>query len=127
MRNTPSRRSAVGQFLFVGRLGFLSVPHRRLKLVLICFFLASELVGSSDHSDCLFSYCHLLVRKGILHRRRMDVLLGRRVLSISLVCQGNFGPRRCRREPTLQSAFIATSLSASAWCVPADARHPTAK
>jgi len=33
------------------------------------------------------------------------------------MCQGNFGPRRCRREPTMQSAFVATSSSASTWCV----------
>ncbi len=36
------------------------VPHRRLKLVLVCFFSASEFffcrsVGPSDHSDWLFS------------------------------------------------------------------------
>ncbi len=56
-RNTPSRRSAVGQFLFVGRLSFLSVfrticwswsstaffqPIRHVEL-------ASELVGQSGH------------------------------------------------------------------------------
>ncbi|ROL45008.1 hypothetical protein DPX16_19948 [Anabarilius grahami] len=39
----------------------------------------------------------------------MDVLLGRQLSSIGLVCQGNFGPRRRRREPTPQSAFVATS------------------
>ncbi|ROL41520.1 hypothetical protein DPX16_6918 [Anabarilius grahami] len=75
-------------------------------------------VGPSDHSVWLFSYCHLLVRKGISSyacRRRTDVLLGRRLSSVGLVCQGTFGYRRCRREPTLQSAFVATSSSVSAW------------
>ncbi|ROL42467.1 Phosphatase and actin regulator 3 [Anabarilius grahami] len=51
------------------------VLHRRLKLVLVGFFSADSKcligvgarrsVGPSDHSDWLFSYCHLLVRKGI--------------------------------------------------------------
>ncbi|ROL42023.1 hypothetical protein DPX16_19872 [Anabarilius grahami] len=45
----------------------------------------------------------------------MDVLLGRRLFSVGLVCQDNFGHRRCRREPTPQFAFVATSSSASAW------------
>ncbi|ROJ30570.1 hypothetical protein DPX16_1549 [Anabarilius grahami] len=68
----------------VGRLAFFvrrptkfsqCVPHRRLKLILVGFFRpirnvesASELVGPSGHliiPDWLFSYCHLLVRKGI--------------------------------------------------------------
>ncbi|ROI15844.1 ATP-binding cassette sub-family B member 7, mitochondrial [Anabarilius grahami] len=44
----------------------------------------------------------------------MDVLLGRWLSSVGLVCQGNFGPRRCLREPTPQSAFVATSSLASA-------------
>ncbi|ROK35663.1 hypothetical protein DPX16_17406 [Anabarilius grahami] len=48
-RNTSSRQSAVRQFLFVDRLSFLSVPHRRLKLVLVGFFSASELVSPSGH------------------------------------------------------------------------------
>ncbi len=79
-RYTPSRR----QSLFVGRLSFLSVFRaRRLKLALVCFFgpiwhvkSASELVGPSDHSDWLFSW-------------RTS---GRRLSSIGLVCQSNFGP-----------------------------------
>ncbi|ROK23408.1 Guanine nucleotide-binding protein G(q) subunit alpha [Anabarilius grahami] len=54
-------------------------------------------------------------RHFILRRRRTDVLLGRQLSSVGLVCQGNFGHRRCRREPTPQSAFVATSSSASAW------------
>ncbi len=70
-------------------------------------------VGPSDHSDWLFSW-----RTSAREKRRTDVLIGRRVSSVGLVCQGNLGPRRCRREPTPQSAFIATSSSASAWCVP---------
>ncbi|ROL55049.1 Nectin-1 [Anabarilius grahami] len=58
-------------------------------------------------------------RHFILRRRRTDKLLGRWLSRVGLVCQGNFGHRRCRREPTPQSAFIATSSSAWAWCVPA--------
>ncbi|ROJ25409.1 hypothetical protein DPX16_3574 [Anabarilius grahami] len=54
-------------------------------------------------------------RHFILRRRRTDVLLGRRLLGVTLVCQANFGPRRCRHEPTPQSAFVATSSSVSAW------------
>ncbi|ROL53444.1 hypothetical protein DPX16_0601 [Anabarilius grahami] len=45
----------------------------------------------------------------------MDELLGRVLLSVGLVCQGNFGPGRCRREPTPQSNFVASSSSVSAW------------
>ncbi|ROJ42274.1 N-acyl-aromatic-L-amino acid amidohydrolase (carboxylate-forming) B [Anabarilius grahami] len=56
-------------------------------------------------------------------RRRTDVLLGRRLSSVGLVCQANFGPRLCRREPTPQSAFIATSSSASA-CAPVSEDTP---
>ncbi|ROJ25407.1 Ragulator complex protein LAMTOR1 [Anabarilius grahami] len=40
--------------------------------------------------------------------RRTDVLLGRRLSSVGLVCQANFGHRCCRREPTPQSAFVTT-------------------
>ncbi len=120
---TPSRRSAVGQFLFVGRLNFLSVFRTfGWSWSSSAFFSADSTcwigvgarrsVGPSYHSDWLFSW-----RTRARERRRTDVLLGRRVSSTNgLVCQGNFGPRRCRREPTLQSAFVATS--SSAWCVP---------
>ncbi|ROL49294.1 hypothetical protein DPX16_4345 [Anabarilius grahami] len=38
------------------------------------------------------------------------MLLGCLVSSVGLVCQGNFGPRRCGREPTPQSAFIGTGF-----------------
>ncbi|ROL50519.1 CLOCK-interacting pacemaker [Anabarilius grahami] len=48
----------------------------------------------------------------------MDVLLGCWLSSVGLVCQGNFRPKRCRCEPTPQSAFVDTSSSASAWCIP---------
>ncbi|ROL52913.1 hypothetical protein DPX16_8476 [Anabarilius grahami] len=58
-------------------------------------------------------------RHFISRRRKTDVLFGRRLSNVGLVCQGNFGPRRCRRQPTPQSAFVATSSSTSAWCVPA--------
>ncbi len=119
-RYTPSRWSAVGQFLFVGRLSFLSVFRTvgwswSSSAFSIRFHMLNRhrSVGPSDHSDRLFSW-----RTSAREKRRMDVLLGHRVSSIGLVCQGNFGPRRCRREPTPQSAFVATSLSASAWCVP---------
>ncbi|ROL54322.1 hypothetical protein DPX16_10745 [Anabarilius grahami] len=40
------------------------------------------------------------------------MLLGRRMSSVGLVCKGNIGPRRCRHEPTPQSAFIGTSSPA---------------
>ncbi|ROL44620.1 hypothetical protein DPX16_18331 [Anabarilius grahami] len=69
---------------------------------------ARRSVGPSDHSN----YVQLLPPAGterhfFLRRRRMDVLLGRWVWSVGLVCQGNFGPRLCRRSLTLptQSAF----------------------
>jgi len=107
------------------------VPHRRLKLVLVCFFPGRfDMLNrrrSSLASRAIWSFwlaVQLLPPAGteryfFLGRHRTDVLLGHRVSSIGLVCQGNFGPRRCRCEPTPQSAFVATSLSVSAWCVPA--------
>ncbi|ROL41872.1 hypothetical protein DPX16_3500 [Anabarilius grahami] len=117
-RNTPSRRSSVGQFLFVGRLSFLSVFRT---------------IGPSDYSDWLFSYCHLLVQKGISSQAGAE-----RTCYLAVGCQasvgvsgGNFGPRRCLREPTSQSAFVATSSSASAcfnfpellWSIPPELSH----
>ncbi|ROJ25264.1 hypothetical protein DPX16_20077 [Anabarilius grahami] len=75
----------------------------------------SSLNGSRDVcSPVLRSTKHL----GKAIRRRTTVLLGHRLSSIGLVCQANFGPRRCRREPTPQSAYVATSLSASACALP---------
>ncbi len=77
------------------------------------FHVGAWSVGPSDHSDWLFSR-----RTSAWEKRRTNVLLGHRVSSDNVVCQGNFGPQCCRRELTLQSAFVATSSSASAWCVP---------
>ncbi|ROL03920.1 ATP-citrate synthase [Anabarilius grahami] len=72
-RNTPSWRSAVREVSVRRPTKFSQcVPHRWLRLVLVGFFRPfrhveslSELVGPSDHSDWLFSYCHLLIRKDI--------------------------------------------------------------
>ncbi len=74
---------------------------------------ASELAKSVGPSDWPFSW-----RTSARERCRTYVLLGSWVSSVSLVCLGNFGPRRCRREPTPQFAFVATSFSVSGWCVP---------
>ncbi|ROL29818.1 hypothetical protein DPX16_0875 [Anabarilius grahami] len=71
------------------------------------------LIGRSATATCWYG------KSFHLAQAQIDVLLGHRVSSVSLVCQGNFGHRRCRREPTPQSAFVTTSSSASAWCVPA--------
>ncbi|ROL43328.1 TBC1 domain family member 15 [Anabarilius grahami] len=67
---------------------------------------ASELVGQS---------AHLIVLIGCSTTATCWYRKAFWVSSIGLVCQGNFGPRRCRREPTPQSAFVATSSSKSAW------------
>ncbi len=133
----PGTHQADGRAVFVRRPTKFSqyVPHRWLKLVVVCFFTADSTwwigvgarrsVGPSDHSDLLFSWRTSAWenktkhrRHFFLHRCRTDVLLVRWVSSVGLMCQGNFGPRRCWREPTLRSAFVATSSSASAWCVP---------
>ncbi|ROI74341.1 Transmembrane and coiled-coil domains protein 1, partial [Anabarilius grahami] len=77
---------------------------------------AFVLRSSSGHLIMLIGWPPAgMERHFILRKRRTDVLLGRRLLSVALMCQANFGPRRCRREPTPQSAFVATSSSASAW------------
>ncbi len=94
------------------------IPRRRLKFVLDGFFsgqfdMLNWHRSSSDHSDWLFSW-----RTSAQKKRRTDVLLGRRVSSVGLVCQGKFGPRRCQCESTLPSAFVATSSSALDWCAP---------
>ncbi len=73
---------------------------------------ARQSVRPSDHSDWLFS-----CRSSVREKHRTDVLLGRRVSSVGLVCQANFAPRHCRREPTPQSAFLTTSSLVSAWCI----------
>lgn len=93
------------------------VLHCRLKLVLVCFFRPIRYVESA--SELFGQLGHLIILIGCsdgdpVHEKkcRTDMLLG----VLSLVCQGNFGPIRCRREPTPQSAFFATS--SLAWCLP---------
>ncbi|ROL41745.1 hypothetical protein DPX16_9336 [Anabarilius grahami] len=80
----------------------------------------TEKTWSADEQKLADRRLSVFQAKENLHKRnrpvwrRTDVLLGRWVSSVGLVCQGNVGPRRCRREPTPQYAFVATSSSSSA-------------
>ncbi|ROI79334.1 hypothetical protein DPX16_7222 [Anabarilius grahami] len=49
-------------------------------------------------------------RHFISSRRRTDVLLGRQLSSVGLVCQGNFGHRRCRQVPEAPSYQLVLFL-----------------
>ncbi|ROL41174.1 NAD-dependent protein deacetylase sirtuin-3, mitochondrial [Anabarilius grahami] len=61
------------------------------------------LIGCSDTATCWFGKAFHLTQA---QNGRATWLS-----SVGLVCQANFGHRRCRREATPQSAFIATSSS----------------
>ncbi|ROL44343.1 Transmembrane protein 47 [Anabarilius grahami] len=95
-------------------------PHRLFFRPIRHVDSASELVGPSGHLIILIGCSATAICWYGKAFHLTQAQNGRATwLSVGLVCQGNFGPRHCRLEPTPQSAFVATSSSASAWCVPA--------